>query len=167
MKCRAMLLQQWSLIRCQSLIAVVLSQVSLYIKEKLLHFNIIDILIGRYNSEGTGKCFNGCVRFACTYCSMWQLDECFICVCMSSSSLEYNSAVSRELMKLMKIPVDNYGNILTLLKLEHFGPLFEYFDYQARKMMSMYIVNNVLECETKVSTQEQVSALKSKALYCM
>ncbi len=98
---------------------------------------------------------------------MWQLDECFICVCMSSSSLEYNSAVSRELMKLMKIPVDNYGNILTLLKLEHFGPLFEYFDYQARKMMSMYIVNNVLECETKVSTQEQVSALKSKALYCM
>ena len=57
----------------------------------------------------------------------------------------------------MKIPVDNYGNVLMLLKLEHFGPLFEYFDYQARKMMSMYIINNILECETTIPTQDQVS----------
>jgi len=56
----------------------------------------------------------------------------------------------------MKLPVDNYNNVLTLLKLEHFGPLFEYFDYQARKMMSIYIVNNALDNETVISTPEQV-----------
>ena len=59
-------------------------------------------------------------------------------------------------MKLMKIPVDNYNNLLTLLKLEHYGPMFEYFDYYARKNMSIYIVNNALENETLIPTQEHV-----------
>ena len=57
----------------------------------------------------------------------------------------------------MKLPIDNYNNVLTLLKLEHFGPLFEYFDYQARKTMSIYIINNALDNETVISTPEQVS----------
>jgi len=57
----------------------------------------------------------------------------------------------------MKLPIDNYNNVLTLLKLEHFGPLFEYFDYQARKTMSIYIINNALDNETIISTPEQVS----------
>lgn len=70
--------------------------------------------------------------------------------------LEHQTAVSKELTKLMRIPVDNYNNILTLLKLDHFGPLFEYFDYQARKAMSIYIINSALEYETKIPAQEQV-----------
>ena len=73
-----------------------------------------------------------------------------------SSSLEHGSPVSKELMRLMKIPVDNYNNILTVLELEHFGPLFEYFDYQSRKVMSSYIITNALENETNIPTQEQV-----------
>jgi len=71
-------------------------------------------------------------------------------------SLETSSAVSRELIRLMKIPVDSYNNALTLLKLDHFGPLFEYFDYHARKTMSIYIINNILDNETIIPTQEQV-----------
>lgn len=59
-------------------------------------------------------------------------------------------------MKLMKIPVDSYNDILVLLKLGHFGPLFEYFDYHARKAMSLYIVNNALDTDVNVPTQEQV-----------
>ena len=72
------------------------------------------------------------------------------------SSLEHGSPVSKELMRLMKIPVDSYNNILTVLELEHFGPLFEYFDYQSRKVMSSYIISNALENETSIPTQEQV-----------
>ena len=62
-------------------------------------------------------------------------------------------------MKLMKIPVDSYNDVLVLLKLDHFGPLFEYFDYHARKAMSLYILTNALENDTAVPTQEQVSHL--------
>ena len=65
--------------------------------------------------------------------------------------------MSKELVHLMKLPIDNYNNVLTLLKLEHFGPLFEYFDYQARKTMSIYIINNALDNDTVISTPEQVS----------
>ena len=71
-------------------------------------------------------------------------------------SLEHGSAVSKELMRLMKIPVDSYNNILTVLQLQHFGPLFEYFDFQSRKTMSSYIIVNALDNETEIPTQEQV-----------
>lgn len=74
----------------------------------------------------------------------------------SSCSLEYGSPVSKELMRLMKIPVDSYNNILTVLELSHFGPIFDYFDYQSRKLMCSYLINNVLENDTRIPTQDQV-----------
>jgi len=68
-------------------------------------------------------------------------------------------------MRLMKLPIDNYNNVLTVLKLEHFAPLFEYFDYQARKTMSIYIVNNALDNETVISTPEQVRTVVRVCLF--
>lgn len=67
--------------------------------------------------------------------------------------------VSKELMRLMKIPVDTYNNVLTLLSLQHFGPLFDYFDYKGRKLMSCHIISNALENETHILSQENVRAL--------
>lgn len=75
--------------------------------------------------------------------------------------LEHGSPVSKELMRLMKIPIDNYNNILDVLALQHFGPLFEYFDYQSRKVMSCYLITNALENETAIPNQEQVDSLLS------
>ncbi|ESO93143.1 hypothetical protein LOTGIDRAFT_206542 [Lottia gigantea] len=73
--------------------------------------------------------------------------------------LEHGAAVSKELMKLMKIPIDTYNSILTVLELQHFGAMFEYFDYKGRKLMSCFIINNILENETCIPTQEQVDLI--------
>ncbi|KAG8562710.1 hypothetical protein GDO81_015780 [Engystomops pustulosus] len=70
-----------------------------------------------------------------------------------------SSAVSKELTRLLKIPVDTYNNILTVLKLKHFYPLFEYFDYESRKSMSCYVLSSALEYNTEVGSQEQVDAI--------
>lgn len=67
-----------------------------------------------------------------------------------------SSAVSKELTRLLKIPVDTYNNILTVLKLKHFHPLFEYFDYESRKSMSCYVLSNVLDYNTEIVSQDQV-----------
>ncbi|ELR54309.1 Vacuolar protein sorting-associated protein 35 [Bos mutus] len=66
-----------------------------------------------------------------------------------------SSAVSKELTRLLKIPVDTYNNILTVLKLKHFHPLFEYFDYESRKSMSCYMLSNVLDYNTEIVSQDQ------------
>ena len=71
--------------------------------------------------------------------------------------MDKNNAVSKELTRLLKIPVDSYNNILTLLQLEYFAPLFEYFDYSSRKDMAMYLVTNAVESAIRIPTQEQVS----------
>ena len=73
-----------------------------------------------------------------------------------SFSIATSSAVSKELTRLLKIPVDTYNNILTVLKLKHFHPLFEYFDYESRKSMSCYVLSNVLDYNTEIVSQEQV-----------
>lgn len=78
---------------------------------------------------------------------------------MNLDHLEHGSPVSKELMRLMKIPVDTYNNLLTVLQLQHFGPMFEYFDYQSRKIMSCYIINNALENETLIPSQDQVDSI--------
>uniref|UniRef100_A0A9L0JFB5 Vacuolar protein sorting-associated protein 35 n=1 Tax=Equus asinus TaxID=9793 RepID=A0A9L0JFB5_EQUAS len=70
-----------------------------------------------------------------------------------------SSAVSKELTRLLKIPVDTYNNILTVLKLKHFHPLFEYFDYESRKSMSCYVLSNVLDYNTEIVSQDQVDSI--------
>nr|AAB18153.1 MEM3 [Mus musculus] len=72
-----------------------------------------------------------------------------------------SSAVSKELTRLLKIPVDTYNNILTVLKLKHFHPLFEYFDYESSpgKSMSCYVLSNVLDYNTEIVSQDQVDSI--------
>lgn len=80
-------------------------------------------------------------------------------VCFLTRSLEHGSPVWKELQRLMKIPIDSYDNILTVLQLGHYGPMFEYFDFKGRKVMSAYLINNALESETKIPTQEEVTLM--------
>jgi vacuolar protein sorting-associated protein 35 len=56
----------------------------------------------------------------------------------------------------MKIPVDNYNDLLRVLQLEHYGPLLDLFDYHGRKNLAAYLVTNALDNETQIPTQEQV-----------
>ncbi|XP_046842547.1 vacuolar protein sorting-associated protein 35-like [Xenia sp. Carnegie-2017] len=75
--------------------------------------------------------------------------------------VEKNNAISRELTRLLKIPVDCYNNILKLLKLKFFAPLFNYFDYDARKDMAIYVITNAVENETLIPSQDLVDTILS------
>ena len=70
--------------------------------------------------------------------------------------LESHSNVAKELLKLLKIPLDHYNNLLTVLKLQHYAGLMQHLDYSGRKMLSIYILNNALESETVIPVHEQV-----------
>jgi len=69
------------------------------------------------------------------------------------------TSVGKELIKLLKIPVDNYDNILTLLKLQHYGNLLDYMDYEGRKSMATYIIQNAVENETLIATHEEAEMM--------
>lgn len=85
-----------------------------------------------------------------------------VLVFLPRRSIATSSAVSKELTRLLKIPVDTYNNILTVLQLKHFPPLFEYFDYESRKSMSCYVLSNTLEYNTTIVAQEQVGLLHQR-----
>lgn len=64
--------------------------------------------------------------------------------------------MAKELLKLLKIPIDQYNNLLTVLKLQHYAGLMQHLDYQGRKSLSVYILSNALDNETIVPTEKQV-----------
>lgn len=61
--------------------------------------------------------------------------------------------------RLLRLCVDFYNNILTILQLQYFTPLLEKFDYTSRKALSLYIVMNILENETLILTAEHVDSV--------
>jgi len=73
--------------------------------------------------------------------------------------IEYSTPVGRELEKLLKIPINNFGNMLTVLQLSHFVPLITIYDFEGRKAMSCYIADDVVETETYIPSVEQVEIL--------
>lgn len=70
--------------------------------------------------------------------------------------ISHKNPVSRELMALMKLPIDNYNDLLLVMKLKHFPEIIEYFDYTGRKTIAIYLLQNAVQCRTMIPTVEQV-----------
>ena len=60
---------------------------------------------------------------------------------------------------MLKIPIDVYNDVLKLLQLKHYGSLYEHLDFVGRKALCQYLLNNALENETIIQTQEEVDGL--------
>lgn len=70
--------------------------------------------------------------------------------------ISHKNPVSRELMALMKLPIDNYNDLLLVMKLKHFPEIIEYFDYTGRKTIAIYLLQNAVQCRTMIPSVEQV-----------
>ena len=57
---------------------------------------------------------------------------------------------------MLKIPIDLYKNVLTLLKIKHYSTLYEHLDYAGRKSICHYLLNNAIDNETIISTPDEV-----------
>lgn len=65
----------------------------------------------------------------------------------------------KELVKLLKTPLDTYRNILTLLGLENFSRLIPFLAYDLRKKVSIDFVRNAIDNETPITEVDQVTKL--------
>lgn len=75
------------------------------------------------------------------------------------TAIEPNDAVGRELMKLIRLPVDEYNNALKVAELTEFVPVMECFKYHGRCLASSYIIQNMLEHGTLMRTEENVAVM--------
>ena len=67
-----------------------------------------------------------------------------------------SSLASRELLRLMKVPVRAYDETLTILKLENFPRVFDLFDFNGRKSLSIFIAQTIVDKEAVVPTADEV-----------
>ncbi|XP_002130247.2 vacuolar protein sorting-associated protein 35 [Ciona intestinalis] len=65
------------------------------------------------------------------------------------------SHLCKEMCELLQVPITIYNNILTILQLQYFAPLYEHLDYQSRKKIAVNMVSNALDHNTVVSSPEE------------
>ncbi|XP_075985557.1 vacuolar protein sorting 35 isoform X2 [Anticarsia gemmatalis] len=82
-------------------------------------------------------------------------------VASGKTHLEHNTAVFKELMKILKLPADHYKNILTLIKLQKYAPLIRHLNHPGRIMIAVHLINDVLDTDCTISTPEDVEAVLS------
>ncbi len=70
--------------------------------------------------------------------------------------VEYGTPVGREMEKLLKIPVTNYNNVLTVLSLPSFAPLLGIFDFEGRRAVSVFLAENAIDHSTLITTADEV-----------
>ena len=68
-----------------------------------------------------------------------------------------NTPAGRELQKILKVPIDNYEDILTVLNIDHYPVLYKLFDYDGRKSLSMYLLQGLLDKDATITTSSQVA----------
>ncbi|XP_073847876.1 vacuolar protein sorting 35 isoform X1 [Musca autumnalis] len=78
---------------------------------------------------------------------------------LNMNNISHLLSVNQELSRLLRICIDFYNNVLTVIQLKNFCPLLDKFDYTSRKTLALYLVMNVLEFETLIPTAEQVDAV--------
>ena len=68
-----------------------------------------------------------------------------------------NASTHRDLLRLMKVPMDSFEDPLTLLKLDHVTGVFGLFDYTGRKLLATHLVQAIVNKRVYIRTAEAVS----------
>ncbi|CAF1262535.1 unnamed protein product, partial [Didymodactylos carnosus] len=74
------------------------------------------------------------------------------------TQVQTGSAAAKELVKMLKVPIDCY-TILEVLKLKHYSEVLQLLSYRERHIVCTHIINNVLDTETVIPTAEDVTLL--------
>jgi vacuolar protein sorting-associated protein 35 len=78
---------------------------------------------------------------------------------LNMSSINHSLAVNQELSRLLRVCIDFYNNVLTILDLKFFPKLLSKFDYTSRKGLTLYLVMNILDNETLIPADEQADSV--------
>lgn len=71
--------------------------------------------------------------------------------------MDSSSNGGKELMKLLKIPIDIYENTLRVLQLEYYSKVLELFDYHGRKQLATHLATTIVDKSVYIVTPDAVS----------
>eukprot|EP01098_Paradermamoeba_levis_P003435 TRINITY_DN1567_c0_g1_i1.p1 TRINITY_DN1567_c0_g1~~TRINITY_DN1567_c0_g1_i1.p1 ORF type:complete len:801 (-),score=266.26 TRINITY_DN1567_c0_g1_i1:33-2435(-) len=63
----------------------------------------------------------------------------------------------KQIQKLLNLPLDNYKNILIILKLENYPKILNYLNYTNRKRAAVDMVRNIIDNSTQLSEVEHIN----------
>ena len=84
------------------------------------------------------------------------------CKLLTSQKIESvapNSNVGKELMKLLKVPIDQHKDIVKVLDVTALPSLIQILNYRGRAMISSYIINSILDNENLLTEEEEINGI--------
>jgi vacuolar protein sorting-associated protein 35 len=70
-----------------------------------------------------------------------------------------NSNVGKELIKLLKIPIDQHKDIVKLLDISELPNLIQLLNFRGRAIISSYIINSILDNENSLTEEEHINGI--------
>ncbi|KAE9551852.1 hypothetical protein FO519_004926 [Halicephalobus sp. NKZ332] len=70
-----------------------------------------------------------------------------------------NSNVGRELMKMIKMPIEQHNDIIKVLSISELSELIKTLNYRGRCLIGAFIINNILENGTQLKEENDVNGI--------
>uniref|UniRef100_A0A2P2HXC5 Vacuolar protein sorting-associated protein 35 n=1 Tax=Hirondellea gigas TaxID=1518452 RepID=A0A2P2HXC5_9CRUS len=80
---------------------------------------------------------------------------------LNITKIHSGSPLGKELSRLLRLPTGNYNDLLVILQLVNFPKLLQLLDYQGRKTISTFLMNNAIDNGTIIPSPEQVDGVLS------
>ncbi|KAI6188356.1 Vacuolar protein sorting-associated protein 35 [Aphelenchoides besseyi] len=75
------------------------------------------------------------------------------------SNIPFNGNLGRELMKLLKLPIENYGSCLEVFDMNSYIDLMNCLHYRGRTSICSFLIRRIIESNSYVETEEALQKL--------
>jgi hypothetical protein len=79
------------------------------------------------------------------------------------SNVPFNNNVGRELIKLLKLPVESYASCLAIFELESYSDVLNLLNYRGKTQVCSFIIQRIIETNSYITSEEDVE----KASFCL
>lgn len=70
--------------------------------------------------------------------------------------MPFNNNVGRELIKLLKLPVENYASCLAIFELESYTGVLNLLNYRGKTQVCTFIIQRIIETNSYITSEEDL-----------
>lgn len=71
-------------------------------------------------------------------------------------SVPFSNNVGRELIKLLKLPVENYSSCLSIFEIDTYKDVLNLLNYRGKTQVCTFIIQRIIETDSFITSEEEV-----------
>jgi vacuolar protein sorting-associated protein 35 len=80
-------------------------------------------------------------------------------------SVPFNNNVGRELIKLLKLPVENYTTCLAIFELNAYSNVLNLLNYRGKTQVCTFFIQRIIETNSYITSEDDVEKVRRCLLF--